>query len=181
MAVFGNGMKKLRVCLAPLMGLLLGGFASAGCTEDAEPGMAPVSCESSLSPKAATICTGSWIILKLSNGPPEGTDIAWTSDVGVGQLAYADDKAVFTAPSSGSGTTRIRVRWAGPCDMTSYIGYEPCDGGARLDGAADARASPKRTRTAATTAPRTPRRTRPTPTDYSLAISLPARRNAPTP
>jgi hypothetical protein len=130
-------MNRLRACFAPLAGVLLGGFALAGCAEDSEPGMAPVSCESALSPKAATICTGSSIILKVFNGPPEGTDIAWTSDVGVGQLAYADDKAVFTAPSSGSGTTRIRVRWAGPCDMTSYIGYEPCDGGAFVDGAVD--------------------------------------------
>jgi hypothetical protein len=90
--------------------------------------MSPTYCTSSLSPKTETICNGASLVLTLSGGPSAGEEIVWTSDVG--SLAHANDRAVFEAPSSGSGTARIRVRWSGTCDLTSYIAYEPCDGGA---------------------------------------------------
>ena len=88
--------------------------------------MAPVYCASSLSPKTTTICNGASVVLILADGPATGVAVEWTSDVG--SLAYTEDKAVFTAPSSGAGTARIRVRW-GSCDLTSYVAYEHCEGG----------------------------------------------------
>jgi hypothetical protein len=129
-------MKTREASLSLFATALLAAIGAAGCTDDsAQPD--PGACTSLLSPKTATICTGTSLILTLTGGPPAGSDIAWESDFGM--LAYADDKGVFTAPSSGPGTTRIRVRWPGPCDLTSYVAYEPCDGGA--DGAANADAS----------------------------------------
>jgi hypothetical protein len=122
-------MKTKKAFVALSIGAFLFGAGAQGCAdESAQPGPAPGACASVLSPQTATICNGTSVILTLSGSPPAGTDIAWESDFG--SLTHADDKAVFTAPSSGSGTTRIRVRWLGPCDLTSYVAYEPCDGGA---------------------------------------------------
>jgi hypothetical protein len=134
-------MKTGKAFVALSIGALLCGAGGQGCANDsAQPGPAPGACASSLSPQTATICNGTSVILTLSGSPPAGTDIAWESDFG--SLAHADDKAVFTAPSSGSGTTRIRVRWPGPCDLTSYVAYEPCDSGAASrDASADEDAS----------------------------------------
>jgi hypothetical protein len=122
-------MKTGRAFVAVSIGAFLFGAGAQGCADgSAQPGPAPGACASALSPQTTTICNGASVILTLSGSPPAGTDIAWQSDFG--SLTHADDKAVFTAPSPGSGTTRIRVRWPGPCDLTSYVAYEPCDSGA---------------------------------------------------
>jgi hypothetical protein len=130
--------RRPRAFAAMIVGAALIGLSAARCSDDpAKPGMSPTYCTSSLSPKAETICNGASLILTLSGGPSAGEEIVWTSDVG--SLAHANDQAVFEAPSSGSGTARIRVRWSGTCDLTSYIAYEPCDGGtAGADASTDA-------------------------------------------
>jgi hypothetical protein len=128
-------MKPGKASFALFIGALSFGLGAAGCVDDS-PQQAPVACASLLSPKTETICNGTSLILTVSDGPPAGSDVVWDSDIP--SLTHAGGKAVFTAPSSGSGTTRIRVRWT-DCDLTSYIAYEPCDGGAVvLDAAADA-------------------------------------------
>jgi hypothetical protein len=110
------------------------GLAAVSCSDDpAQPGTAPVYCSGSLSPKTTTICNGAAVILTLSDGPANGDDIAW-SNMDEGRLSSAQNHAVFEAPSAGAGTARIRVRWPGPCELTSYVAFEPCDGG--RDGAA---------------------------------------------
>jgi len=116
------------VFAALVAGAILAAGGAAGCVEDTgDPGAAPVYCSSSLVPRTTTICNGAFVVLTITDGPASGVDIVWTSDEGV--LAYSENKAVFTAPSAGSGTARIRVRWPGPCDLTSYVAYEHCDGG----------------------------------------------------
>jgi hypothetical protein len=124
----GTG-RRSRAFAAMIVGAALVGLSAARCSDDpAKPGMSPTYCTSSLSPKTETICNGASVVLTLSGGPSAGEEILWTSDVG--SLAHSNDQAVFEAPSSGSGTARIRVWWSDVCDLTSYIGYEPCDGGA---------------------------------------------------
>jgi hypothetical protein len=128
-----NGAGKASAAL--LFGAFAAGFAADGCSDTpAAPGQQPLACVSSLSPKTKTICTGTSVLLNVSDPPATGNGIEWTCDVGV-IASSSQYSAVFLAPSSGSGTARIRVRWPSACEFTSYIAYEPCDGGS--DGAAD--------------------------------------------